>query len=205
MNLLVDDLPAEVCNVPVRTDYRYMVLFEQLLKDPELSGPDKIATALDLLYTRQPAASLQKAWDGLLWFYRCGEEAADRQKAGAPTHSARAVYDFDQDAAYIYSAFRQVYGIDLQAGALHWWAFRALLSSLPDSCLMGKIMGWRAADTRKLKGAEKRHIEKMQRLFAIKGQSTDHALSLAEQETAYKAWVDARFHAAEEWVKKSAK
>ena len=130
MNLLVDDLPAEVCGVPVRTDYRYMVLFEQLLKDPEMTGTEKISAALDLLYTRQPAASLQKAWDGLLWYYRCGESDEDRQGA-APRRSDRPVYDFDQDAAYIYAAFRQVYGIDLQAGPLHWWAFSALLTSLP--------------------------------------------------------------------------
>lgn len=199
MNLLVDDLPTAVCGTPIRTDYRYMVLLEQLLKDPEMSGTEKIGAALDLLYIRRPAASLKEAWDGLLWFYRCGESNEYRQDS-APQRSDRPVYDFDQDAAYIYAAFRQVYGIDLQAGPLHWWAFRALLSSLPDSCLMGRIMGWRATDTRKLKGSEKRHVEKMQRLFAIKGHGAGHALTLAEQEAAYKAWVDERFRAAEEWM-----
>lgn len=198
MNLLVDDLPSTVCDTPIRTDYRYMVILEQLLKDPDMTGTEKISAALDLLYIRQPAASLKEAWDGLLWFYRCGEEPADQREAASP-RSGRTVYDFDQDAAYIYAAFRQVYGIDLQAGPLHWWAFRAMLSSLPESCLMGRIMGWRATDTRKLKGAEKRHIERMQRLFAIKGHSAGHTLTLAEQEAAYKAWVDDRFRAAEEW------
>ena len=48
MNLLVDDLPTAVCGTPVRTDYRYMVLLEQLLKDPEMSGMKKIGAALSI-------------------------------------------------------------------------------------------------------------------------------------------------------------
>lgn len=202
MNLLVDDLPVTLCGVPIRTDYRYMVLFEQMLKDPDLSNAEKISSALELLYTRQPEASLQDAWEELLWFYRGGETPT--KDNGQTYHRSKAVYDFEQDAAYIYAAFRQVYGIDLQAGPLHWWAFRALLSSLPDTCLMGQIMGWRAADTRKMKGAEKRHAEKMQRLFALKGHSAETALSLAEQEASYKAQMDERYRAAQQWAAQKA-
>ena len=56
------------------------------------------------------------------------------------------LFDFAQDAPYIYAAFRQAYGIDLyrEHGRLHWWAFLALFQALPEDTRMREIISIRA-------------------------------------------------------------
>ena len=69
------------------------------------------------------------------WFVTCGN--TDRNEA---TEDARDM-DYEQDAQEIYSAFRQVYGIDLMETELHWWQFSALLSGCfaCDNALSAKV------------------------------------------------------------------
>lgn len=40
------------------------------------------------------------------------------------------LYSFEKDANYIFAAFRQTHGIDLQTTDLHWWKFLALFMDL---------------------------------------------------------------------------
>lgn len=40
------------------------------------------------------------------------------------------LYSFKKDANYIFAAFRQTHGIDLQTTDLHWWKFLALFMDL---------------------------------------------------------------------------
>lgn len=56
--------------------------------------------------------------------------------------SERRSFDFEQDAKYIYAAFRQAYGINLfeEQGRLHWWEFIALFSALPEDARIIGIM-----------------------------------------------------------------
>lgn len=54
--------------------------------------------------------------------------------------------DFSIDADYIYSSFRQAYGIDLIADNLHWFEFLALLKSLPEETIMRQIISYRQYD-----------------------------------------------------------
>lgn len=58
-----------------------------------------------------------------------------------------AMYDFNQDAEYIYASFMQAYGIDLidQQGQLHWFKFKALLTGLPTNTIFSQVLdirGW---------------------------------------------------------------
>lgn len=56
------------------------------------------------------------------------------------------VFDFVQDAPYIYAAFRQAYRVDLyrEHGRLHWWAFLALFQALPEDTRMREIISIRS-------------------------------------------------------------
>lgn len=199
MSILIDDLPVEIGGVPIRTDYRYMVMFEQLIFDPEIDSTDKFYRALDLLY-RQPVPDKEKAWNGLLWYYSGGRHDADFDGRGKSGRS-HPVYDFEQDADRIYSAFWQVYQIDLQSAPLHWWKFRALLGNLPDTCNMGYIMQIRATDASKLKGAERKRIQKLQKFYAIKRPAVHEAISAAERDRRLREYVLRRHKEAAEWLK----
>ena len=209
MNLLIDNVPDSLNGVPISTDYRAMVQLEQLIFDREIPATAKIHMGLALLFPAGYAPmSVQEAWNALLWYYRCGKDDPEPEteeahpprpgRPAAPKRSKR-VYDFEQDADHIYAAFRQVYCLDLQSEALHWWEFCAMLYALPDSCLQGKIMAYRATDASKLKGAEKRRVQRIQRAFAIKDSALNDVRSLAERDQQIKDAVTRRFEEAKKW------
>lgn len=207
MNLLVEDVPRSLLGQSINTDFRAMVQLELLIRDPGVSAVDKITLGLSLLFPNGIGdMSPTEAWDALLWYYGGGDdkEPAEEEKraqgTGRDSPSARRVYDFEQDATNIYAAFRQVYGVDLQREALHWWVFRAMLFSLPDSCLQGRIMIYRATDTSKLKGAEKRRIQQLQHQYAIKDVRTEDAITAAQRERQMLQKAQARFEEAKKWL-----
>lgn len=201
MNILIDDLPEEINGIPIRTDYRYMILFETLLHDPEINSGMKVLQSIDLLYTA-PVPDVQTAWGGLLWYYSGGHhQPKEGARRSQPQSTGRQVYDFEQDAERIYSAFWQIYRIDLQAVPLHWWSFRSMLFSLPETCLMGEIMRIRATDISGLKGAERRRMRHLQEVYAIRRAGTQEIISVAERDQKMREYVLRRYQEAEEWKK----
>lgn len=209
MNLLIEDAPRTLCGQPINTDFRAMVQLELLIRDPEVEAVDKIPLGLRLLFPDGLGQlSTEEAWEALLWYYGGGgdKEHADKEKPkkepNSPPKRARRVYDFEQDSDHIYAAFRQVYGVDLQQVPLHWWEFRAMLFALPDTCLQGRIMAYRATDVSKLKGAEKKRMVALQRQFAIKDVSLSESLSAAQRDEKLLQQVAARFEEAKKWQAK---
>lgn len=103
--------------------------------------------------------------------------ALDELIEGKPSSEPRA-FDFEQDARYIYAAFRQVYGINLfeQRGKLHWLEFIALFSALPKDARIVGIMHIRRDPV----PAPTKHNAK-QRAELIK-QKRAFALHVSEQE-----------------------
>ena len=65
---------------------------------------------------------------------------------------------------------------------------------------MGQIMRWRAIDTSKLKGAEKKRIQHLQQVYAIRRQP-EQRMTLQERNAAYLARMDERYRQAQEWAR----
>ncbi len=170
MNLLTQHAPREVeiagVRWPIRTDFRVSIRLEQRIAHRAMTDGELIDAALALYYEKEPP-DRRAAANAALWFYRCGEER-DAARAAAPGHAAR-VYDWEQDAGPIYAAFLADYGIDLEAVEyLHWWKFRALFAALrPDNAIC-RIMEYRSADLGELKGKQRKHYERMQRIYALR-------------------------------------
>lgn len=167
MNLLIDKLPETVeidgLKYPIHTDFRISILFEQLLADTELTEPEKLMQALQLYYPLLPA-DIPTAIDQMLWFYRCGKE----QKAAEDEKPSAAVFDYDVDDQYIYAAYLDQYGIDLQDVKLHWWKFKALFAGLKEDNKLCKIMSYRAMDIPgDMPKAQKEFYKKMKKLYEI--------------------------------------
>lgn len=82
----------------------------------------------------------------------------------------KADYDFDYDAAYIYAAFRQAYGIDLvkEQGRLHWLSFAALFDALPDDTAFVRIRHIRATKLSDIKDKkQKEAVRRQQHALAL--------------------------------------
>lgn len=76
---------------------------------------------------------------------------------------------FEQDAPFIYAAFRQAYGIDLfkEQGKLQWWEFVALLGALPSDTRLCDIIDIR---TRPVPAPNGKNQEQISALLKLKAQ-----------------------------------
>ena len=77
------------------------------------------------------------------------------------------VLDFEQDAALIYAAFQQAYGIDLnkERGRLDWRYFIALFQGLPDNTQIRQVMSIRQ---RPIPAADQHNAEQIAALLKAK-------------------------------------
>ncbi|GAA0774602.1 hypothetical protein GCM10008908_24730 [Clostridium subterminale] len=170
MNILIDLLPKEVNiegeDYKINSDFRTSILFELLMQDNSVSEEDKIIQALELYYPILPK-NINEAIEKILWFYRCGKDEVKNKNKG--TGKSTNVYSYLHDDDYIYSAFLDQYGVDLQdVEYLHWWKFKAMFKSLKEDNEIVKIMGYRAMDVNKIKDKEqKEYYKKMQELYKI--------------------------------------
>ena len=178
MNVLMDDLPYTVTvantNIPINTDYRTGILFEQTLSDPVMPDNEKLNTVLKLYYgdavfpLLDDMDTVQEALKGIMWFYRCGaDETAGSEKEGDAS-GKDPPFSYKHDAGYIYAAFMEAYGIDLTKNRLHWWQFRALFLGLPETVLFCKIMAYRTMEIpAKMPKAQKRFYQRMRRVYKL--------------------------------------
>ncbi|WP_195430892.1 bacteriophage Gp15 family protein [Clostridium sp. D46t1_190503_E9] len=171
MNILIDLLPnkIEINNeeYEINSDFRTSILFELLMQDNSIGEEDKIYMALQLYYPVIPN-DIKEAIDKMLWFYRCGKETTS-SKGNGKGKSVTQIYSFEHDDDYIYAAFMDQYGVDLQdIEYLHWWKFKAMFKSLKEDNEIVKIMGYRSMDLSKIKDKEeKAYYKKMQDLYKL--------------------------------------
>lgn len=166
MNILTDRLPVTVTvgasQLEINTDFRAGVAFELMVEKGETSVsrllypffPDGFPDDLDFEAVLEP----------ILWFYRCGDKS--EQKETGPTNNKQA-YSFGVDGATIYADFWRFYGLDLSGIYLHWWAFRALLTGLPDDSGYKQRVYYRTCDLKGLPKKEQARINEIRKLIAI--------------------------------------
>lgn len=140
----------------INVDFRNMISFERKLQDRSIEDSEKIEYGLRYFYPAffceenyyylltQPKL-YKEACNKLIWFYKCGREDYHKVK-GNGKGGNKQIYSYKYDDEYIWSAFHEVHKIDLSVDKLHWWKFKAILKSLPDSTEFMKIQGYRAYD-----------------------------------------------------------
>ena len=200
MNILVDTLPKEVVidgmAYPVNYDFRSCLRTIMAFEDNDLAPQEKQSIMLQNIYPRIPddaEAAIRQAG----WFLNGGREIPEGDEEEDDMVGVR-VYSFSKDANYIFAAFRQTHGINLQQENLHWWEFLTLFMDLGSETMfcqlvslrkrikdgtataeerkmaagMGDAFAIQDMDTRTLE--EKEMYEEFMRLTAI-GQSKDKA------------------------------
>lgn len=77
-------------------------------------------------------------------------------------------YDLVLDGDYIVSSFMMAYGIDLTSvDYMHWHVFKALLSGLPDSTILSRIMGYRTYRRGEEKKKQEDVRENLRRIWSL--------------------------------------
>lgn len=138
----------------INVDFRNMISFENKLQDKSVSNEEKIEYGLRHFYPGffnsenyqmllQIPELYQEACEKLIWFYKCGRENYHKSK-GTGKGQNKQIYSYEFDDEYIYGAFYEQYGIDLEYKKIHWWKFKSLLKSLKNDTEFVKIQGYRA-------------------------------------------------------------
>ena len=142
-NILLDRLPETVeikgREYPLDTDFRTCLRVILAFEDPELATIEKRAVLLENLYMEKPE-DLEEAFNLGIVFLDGGEGNPDGQAETEPTK----LYSFSKDAKFIFSAFRQTHGIDLETvDYLHWWKFLYLFMDLGEDTFFIRLLGLR--------------------------------------------------------------
>ena len=172
MNMLLDALPTWVdidgVQYDLNSDFRISVMFEMLMFDDTVTERDKLQKALYLYYGNRIPPNIEKAVEKIMWFYNCGVKTKKKRRRRNRSSTADRVYDFDFDDAYIYAAFLQQYGVDLQDEEIHWWKFKAMFKALSEDTEFVKIMGYRSITiTSNMTKSQKDFYTEMKRIHAL--------------------------------------
>ncbi|MDZ4181158.1 MAG: bacteriophage Gp15 family protein [Coriobacteriia bacterium] len=185
LGALPDSVEAGGVTIPIRTDFRCGIRFEELLFAKGIPDQTRVSLALGIWFETVPQVDMQALVDAMLGFYRCGKQPV----SGGSTAQ---VYSYEHDYDLIFSGFMSAYRIDLMdpALSLHWWRFRALMWSLPDDSTFKTAVGWRSARPESGMGKEaKAHMRKMQKAWAL---PREHASTRFSDEADFKAWLTDR-------------
>lgn len=178
MNLLMNNAPTcvkiEGHRIPINADYRTGIRFELLMMDTNTSPEAKLQKALGMYFKgkEMPLNLLEPAVNAMLWFYACGDEEMLEEIKGnsgkSQSRPHKRIYDYEYDADYIYAAFLQQYGYDLQKERPHWWVFKAMFKALTEETQFVKIMGYRSTEIdSNMSKSQKRFYQKMKQLHAL--------------------------------------
>lgn len=172
MNLLIDGIPKEIyvdsLKYKINYDFRYGLLFEELMNDKTISDSEKFYLAIKLYLDNQYVENYEEAITQIFNFYLCGEKP--NQKKGKKQNP---VFSYEEDAGLIFAAFKEVYNIDLVEDKIHWWKFRALFDALPETCQFRKVVGYRAIEIKNdMSNSEKKFYKEMKKIYALEDKRT---------------------------------
>lgn len=173
MNLLIDGVPKEIyidsLKYNINYDFRYGLLFEELMNDMTISDSEKFTLAVKLYLENQYVENYEEAITQIFNFYLCGATPRKPKKK----KRKNPVFSYEEDAGLIFAAFKEVYNIDLVEDKIHWWKFRALFDALPDTCQFRKVVGYRAIEIRNdMSNSEKKFYKEMKKIYALKDKRT---------------------------------
>ena len=171
MNILFEEFPDSVFvngeNYSIETDFREWIRFIQLVEDDEVPWQIKCQLMMQW-YTDGMPDDLEGAVYVLGGFLEMTADRSDREELSESV--PKQLYSFEQDADCIYSAFREVYGINLQSVPyMHWWEFQTLFIGLPEKTEIKQRIMYRNTDLRDIKDKdERKRIQKIQRAISLK-------------------------------------
>lgn len=173
MNLLIDGAPKEIyvdsLKYKINYDFRYGLLFEELMNDRTISDSEKFTLAIKLYLDNQYVENYEEAITQIFNFYLCGE----KPRKTKTKKRENPVFSYEEDAGLIFAAFKEVYNIDLVEDKIHWWKFRALFDALPDTCQFRKVVGYRAIEiNQNMTDSQKKFYKEMKKIYALEDKRT---------------------------------
>jgi len=189
MNILCDTLPSNIeidgKKYELNTDFKVWVKFHSIMCDKKLSDREKfiliILNCFDTNKCNKLPPNAESTLNALICFY--GGNNVERAES-KPKSNIKRLFDFEEDAEYIFSAFYIEYGIDLTDTSMHWYKFLALFRGLGDNNIFTKIVTYRGINLDDIEDKKRRSFYvNMKKKYAL---STEKDTPLAEGDIAEK-------------------
>lgn len=131
-NFLLDEFPDEVVvekvAYRVRCDFKSILAIMQLFNDTIFSDDEKLLASITMFYENKIPSNIMQAYVEMLKFIKVYDQIHIEQDNKNETK----ILDFSIDSGRIYSAFIQIYKIDLSIENMHWFKFKCLLENVND-------------------------------------------------------------------------
>ena len=125
-DILPDAVEVEGREYAVNTNFRDCLKVVMAFEDEELTGLEKQMILLQVMYPVKPD-NTEKAMEMAVKFL----DGAVEGDGENPDEKPERVFSWAKDANYIFAAFKQTHGIDLDKEKdMHWWKFIALFMDL---------------------------------------------------------------------------
>lgn len=142
MNILVDELPVALqvgdVSYPINTDFRYALRVILAFEDDELTPEEKASVMLENIFQEQPDDLREAVKVATKFLNGAGQDGHSAEGQDGPR-----VYSFMKDSGFIFAAFKQTHGIDLDTAKMHWWKFMALFLDLGSETTFCQIVSLR--------------------------------------------------------------
>lgn len=178
-NLLIHDYPETVevdgREYKVNSDYKDLIRINLLLIDDIFSQREKIEFVLNLFFINEIPNDHRKAFEALMLFLHGYEDSNLEEEKDilgnvVKSNQVERAYDFQVDAARIYSAFFQMYGLRLDSDLkMHWFIFKALMDNLNEGVpQLVRIMEYRTMNLNEHMSKEQRgYYNKMKKKYRL--------------------------------------
>jgi hypothetical protein len=168
MNILVEELPESLevdgKSYRINSDFRACLLIMMAFEDNELTMQEKQYILLNNLFAKEMPSNLEGAIQAALQFLN-GKSGSDGE---TEERTSPRLYSLSHDANFIYAAFKQTHGIDLQTDKLHWWKFLALFMDLGSETTFCSLVSLRKRiKTGKATKEEKAAAREMGEMFIV--------------------------------------
>ena len=168
-NYLINDYPTSVFlddkEYDINSDFKTMLKIIEIIDDDLFTQNEKINNIVYLFYVECDFTTdkLYLAYEEIIKFMSCYKESEKSNKNNKRT------IDYSADSSFIYSAFIQLYQIDLSKTNLHWFKFSSLINNLNDGKpFIVELMQCRSVVISESMSVEqKKYYRKMQKEYAI--------------------------------------
>ena len=162
----------------VDTSFGNIMSLLELIENPLISDGEKVYFGIYMLLETELELDMDKqvkVFESLIEnFIHSGDKQdvpVDLEGNVMPIADKQKTYDLTQDATYIYTSFKQAYGIDLceEQEKLDWRKFKVLLRDLPDETKFKQVIDIRTRPYPKGKGMgeERKKLKELKRAFAL--------------------------------------
>lgn len=171
-NVLLDKPPEDVTvngrTYTINADFRVVLAYLREMENEEHDEDERSGIGLALFFGEEVYADdLEGLCEALKYFLACGEEIDEEEDDGRDIKKPP-VFDLLVDSGRIYSAFLQVYGVNLRQAKVHWWVFKELLDGLPGGTKLEQVIEIRRRPFEKgMKPAERNELQRMKDIYRI--------------------------------------